>query len=166
MGYVLAFPILFLCMMLQMVVVNKLPILYGYADIILLVIIVYAMHSGAKNAWFWAILAGLFYGYVSKIPLLIPVIVFSSIILASKYIKSRIWQMPILAYIFLVIMGTFLFQILSLIGLKFNGSAIPIMETINVIVIPSVLLNLIFAVPVYYIFNDFLDVVFLERSEP
>jgi cell shape-determining protein MreD len=148
-----------------MVIINKLPILYGYADLILLVVIVYSMHPRVKQSWFWAIVAGLFYGYVSKIPILVPILVFSSVIIASKYIKNRIWQMPILAYIFLVIAATFLFQFLSLFSLTFSGSVIPILEAINVIVIPSVLLNLIFAVPFYYIFNDFLNVVFVERSE-
>ena len=153
-------------MMFQMVIINKLPILYGYADVILLIVIVYSMHSRAKQAWFWAILAGVFYGFVSKIAFLVPIIVFASVIIASEFIKKRIWQMPILAYIFLVLAGTFLFQFLSLISLKLSGSSIPALEAINVIVIPSVLLNLIFAVPVYYIVNDFLDVVFVERSEP
>jgi cell shape-determining protein MreD len=165
-SYVLAFPILFLTMMLQMVVINKLPLLYGYADLILLVVTIYAMHARAKNAWFWALLAGLFYGFVSKIPVIVPIIVFGVIIVSARYIRSRIWQMPILAYIFLVIAGTLLFQFLSLISLKFTGSVIPIMESINVIVIPSVMLNLIFAIPVYYIFNDFLDVVNVENTNP
>lgn len=166
MSYVLAFPILFLTMMLQMVVINKLPLLYGYADLILLVVTIYAMHSRAKNAWFWALLAGLFYGFVSKIHVAVPIIVFGVIILSARYIKTRIWQMPILAYIFLVITGTLLFQLLSLISLKFTGSVIPVMESINVIVIPGVLLNLIFAVPIYYIFNYFLDVVNVENTNP
>ncbi len=149
--------------MMQMVVVNKLSLLYGYADMLLLVIIVYAMHPRAGRSWFWALLAGLIYGYISKMPFLVPIVVFASMIFAAQYIKKRIWQMPVLAYIFLVIIGTFMFQVLSLLALKFTGSILPIMESLNLIVIPSVLLNLIFAVPVYYILNDFLDVVFVEK---
>jgi cell shape-determining protein MreD len=153
-------------MMLQMVVINKLPLLYGYADLVLLIIIIYAMHSKARQSWFLALLAGSVYGYVSKISLLVPIIVFISVIFAARLIKRRIWQMPILAYIFLVIVASFLFQLISLISLILAGSGIPAMEALNLIIIPSVLLNLIFAVPVYYIFNDFLDIVFVERNEP
>ena len=122
--------------------------------------------EGAKNAWFWALIAGLFYGFVSKLPFFVPLIIFAFVILGSRYIKSRIWQMPILAYIFLVIISTFLFEILALLSLKFSGSMLPVMESINIIIIPSVLLNLIFAVPVYYIFNDFLNVVYVEKDSP
>jgi hypothetical protein len=165
-SYILAFPIIIISMMLQLVVMNKLPLLYGYADIVLLVLIIYAMHPRTENAWFWMILAGFVYGYISKLPFIIPLIVFGIIILSANFIKKRIWQMPILAYLFLVIGGTFFYQIMSLISLKFFGSALPIMESINLIVIPSVLLNLIFSIPIYYIFNDFLDVVFTEKLNP
>jgi rod shape-determining protein MreD len=164
-NYILAFPIIFITMMLQMVVVNKLPLLYGYADLLLLVIVVYAMHPQTKRAWFWGLFAGLLYGYVSKLPYIVPIVVFGFIIFAAQYIKSRIWQMPILAYIFIVLIGTFGFQIAAFVALKFTGSSLPIPDSFNLIIIPSVLLNLIFAVPIYYIFTDFLDVVFTKKEK-
>lgn len=165
MGYLLAFPILFITMMLQMVVINKIPLLYGYADLVVLVIVVYAMHPKANRAWFWGLLAMTLYGYVSKIPYFVPIIVFSAIIISAQYIKKRIWQMPLIAFIFVIISASLLFQILSLGALVILGSSLPIMESINLIVIPSVMLNLIFSVPIYFIFNDFLDIVFTEKEK-
>ena len=164
MSYFLALPVLFLVMMLQMVVVNKMSLLYGYADIVLLVLIIYGLHPKAKHAFFWALIAGLMFGYISKLSLFVPLLVFFIVIWGASVIKKRIWQMPILAYFFLVISATFLYQFGSLISLKFSGSLLPVGESINLIIIPSVLLNLIFAIPVYYIFNDFLDVMFSEKK--
>ncbi len=164
MSYFLAIPVLFLAMMLQMVVVNKLSLLYGYADIILLILIVYGLHPRAKQPFFWAIFAGLMFGFISKLPTFVPVVVFIVVIWGAKLVRMRIWQMPVLAYLFIVIIGTFLYQFGSLVALKFGGSILPVVESINLIIIPSVLLNLIFAIPIYYIFNDFLDVVFTEKK--
>lgn len=165
MGYILAFPILFITMMLQMVVINKIPLLYGYADLIVLVIVIYALHPKANHSWFWGLLAAGLYGYVSKLPYLVPIVIFASIIISAQYIKRRIWQMPIIAYIFMVIMASFAMQVLSLVLLKFTGSSLPFMESVNLIIIPSVMLNLLFAIPIYFIFNDFLDVVFTEKEK-
>lgn len=164
MSYFLALPVLFLVMMLQLVVVNKMSLLYGYADIVLLVLIIYGLHPKAKHAFFWALIAGLMFGFISKLSLLVPLLVYFIVIWGASVIKKRIWQMPILAYFFLVISATFLYQFGSLISLKFSGSLLPVGESINLIIIPSVLLNLIFAIPVYYIFNDFLDVMFSEKK--
>jgi cell shape-determining protein MreD len=163
-SYFLAVPVLFLAMMFQMVVVNKLSLLYGYADLVLLIIIIYGLHPKAKHSYFWAIVAGLMFGYISKLSIIVPMSVYFLVIWGAKAIKMRIWQMPILAYLFVVIVATFLYQFGSLISLKVAGSILPLVESINLIIIPSVLLNLIFAIPIYYIFNDFLDVVFTEKK--
>jgi hypothetical protein len=161
-SYFLAVLVLFLAMMFQMVVVNKLSLLYGYADLVLLIIIIYGLHPKAKHSYFWAIVAGLMFGYISKLSIIVPMSVYFLVIWGA--IKMRIWQMPILAYLFVVIVATFLYQFGSLISLKVAGSILPLVESINLIIIPSVLLNLIFAIPIYYIFNDFLDVVFTEKK--
>jgi cell shape-determining protein MreD len=163
-SYLLALPVLFLTMMIQMVVINKLSLLYGYADLMVLVLIVYGFHPRTKGVYVWAILAGLMFGLISKLPVLVPVFAFVLTTWGTQMIKRRIWQMPILAYIFLVIAATFIFQIASLITLIVTGSPLPFIDSLNLIIIPSVLLNLILAIPVYYILNDFLGIVFTEKD--
>jgi len=104
------------------------------------------------------------FGFVSKLPIYFPITLYLGMIWTAKQVKKRIWHLPILAYLFQVIGATFMFQLGSLLVLQVSGSSLPFLESINLIVIPSVILNFIFAIPIYYILTDFLNVVFPEKE--
>ena len=72
----------------------------------------------------------------------------------SQFIKHRIWQIPALAMFFVTTIGTILIHSISLGILIFLGARLDWIEGINLVILPSLLLNLILALPMYLLMTD------------
>jgi hypothetical protein len=57
--FLVAIPVLGLCAVFQSSVISRMPLFYGKADLILLVVIAWALYPKVDSAWFWAGVAGL-----------------------------------------------------------------------------------------------------------
>ncbi len=75
------------------------------------------------------------------------------------------WQIPLLAMFFLTLVGTILVQFFSLGILQFLGTRLEWMESINLVILPSTLLNLILALPVYLLMSDLANWVYPSETE-
>ena len=87
----IAIPILAILTIIQSSVISRLPVLQGTADIILLVIIAWALQDRVRSAWQWSIIAGLFVGLVTVLHFTIPLMVYLAITGLVLIIKRRIW---------------------------------------------------------------------------
>ncbi len=165
MGTILAFPILLIVVMIQSVVIPRMPLLYGTADLVMLVIVAWGLQERPKNSWLWTLLAGLMVSFISALPALLPLISLLLINLILQLIRHRIWQMPILMMLFMTFTGTFIELMLSYAALRFGGTPLPLSESLSLIVFPSVLLNLILALPVYVVMSDLANAVYPAEIE-
>lgn len=165
MGTILAIPILLFTVMVQSVVMPRIPLLYGTADLVMLVVIAWGLQDRPKNSWFWTLLAGLLVSFVSALPAFVPLIALLLINLILQLIRHRIWQMPILMMLFMTFLGTFIHLLLSFAVLRFNGTLLPLSESLSLVVFPSVLLNLILALPVYVVISDLANAVYPAEIE-
>ena len=75
------------------------------------------------------------------------------------FLKRRLWQMPMILMLFLTIFGTLLENFFSIGALYLQGAAFSIREILTVITIPSLIFNLLLAIPVFGIINDIADTV-------
>jgi len=159
----IAIPILSLLTILQSAVVSRLPLLQGTPDLILLVLIAWALQERVKTAWQWSLFGGLCIGFVSIIPISVPV--FSYLVLTgiAIMIRRRIWENPFLAMIFMTFIGSLLSQSISMIILSIGGTPLPIIDSLKLILLPSLLLNLVLAAPVYAVIKDFSAWVYPEE---
>ena len=154
MARLIVVPVLVVVLMIQSIVVSSLTLLGGTADLMLLVLIAWALQDRVNTAWEWAVLGGLMIGYVSALPIYIPVLGYGLVTLLARLIQRRIWQTPILAMLFVTVFGTLLVNLLTLISLQFGGTPITFSEAISLVVLPSTMLNLIVALPVYLLLRD------------
>jgi hypothetical protein len=69
-------------------------------------------------------------------------------------VQRHIWKTPVLAMLGLTIAGTLLMHSLSYIALTFRGSDIPLFQSLELITLPSLLLNLLLSIPIYTLFKD------------
>ena len=58
MGALAAFPVLIITLMLQLAIISRLPLLHGTADLMLLVLVAWALQERVRTAWFGRCLAG------------------------------------------------------------------------------------------------------------
>ena len=154
MSRLIVVPVLVAVLMIQSIIVSGLTLLGGAADLMLLVLIAWALQDRVDTAWEWAVLGGLLIGFVSGLPFYVPVVGYSLVVLLARLIQRRIWQTPILAMLFVTVFGTLVMNLLTILSLQFGGTPITISEAISLVVLPSTMLNLIVALPVYLLLRD------------
>jgi len=162
-SYFLLLPILVVLAYVQIIVMPTIKLINGHADILLVFIIAWALQERGLPVWFPAIVGGLIISLISAVPYYIPLITYLFITLFARVIRSRIWQMPILAMLTTTLAGSILGAVLTLLVLQFNGYNLPWNTTMNSVILPSVLLNLLLSLPVYLLVTDFSE--YLAPSE-
>ena len=161
----IALPVLILVLMIQTIVVSSLKLLGGTADLMMLVVVSWALQDRVETAWEWAILGGLLIGFVSALPIYIPVLGYILITWIARFMQKRVWQTPILALLFVTVVGTLVVNILPLVLLQFEGTPILFNDGMSQVILPSMLLNLIVALPVYLLIRDFARWVYPAEDE-
>ena len=151
----LAFPILALVVILQTTIVARLQLLSGSADLMLVVLAAWAIQEQVDTAWHWAVLGGLMAGIVSGVPFVATIAGYLAVVGLARLVIKRVWELPVLAMFFVTFIGTMIFQTISFISLAISGDVIPLNDAFSLIVLPSVLLNLLIALPVSAIMRDF-----------
>ncbi len=129
-------------------------LLNGVPDLMLVAVISWCFQSRVKNGWIWAIIAGIIFGTVSTIQYYVPMATYLIMVGIIKIIKGRIWQLPILTILVITLIGTFIEHVFFLIALYFSGVVLPLGQALQEVVIPSMLLNLVFSFPLYWIMRD------------
>jgi rod shape-determining protein MreD len=150
----ISIPILSLLIIVQSVIVSRITLLHGSADLIMLAIVSWALQKQVKSAWIWAIFGGLLVGVVSALPFFIPALSFLVVVAIAVMLKQRVWQVPIFAMFVTTFIGTLVIQLISLIALNISGTPMEILDVLFLITLPSLLLNLLLAAPIYFLFGD------------
>ena len=161
----LAIPILIFVLMIQTVIVGSLPLLNGTADLVLLVLAAWSLQDRGRSAWLWTLLAGVMVGVISALPLMVPVIGYLAVTFIARMIRRRVWQTPILAMFVVTFTGSVLYQALVMGVLIFNGTPLPLLDSLNLVVLPGTLLNLLLALPIHAMVADLAQWVFPEGIE-
>ena len=147
MAIILAFPVLIGLVVVQTVIVSRLPLLLGTADLIMLALIGWALQERVKSAWIWTIIGGAMVSFLSAVPFFALLVSYLIITSLSRLLQKRIWQTPILAMFVATFLGTIITQGLTILALEVKGVPINIQEALRLVVLPSLLLNLILALP-------------------
>lgn len=161
----LAIPILGILTMLQVGIVSRLPLLQGTADILLLAVVAWTLQKRVKNGWFWGAMAGAMVGLTSAIPPVVSVISYLLVVPLVQFFKRQVWQAPLLVMLLLVLISTLLQHGITIVTMLVNGTSLPILESLSIITLPSILLNLVLAVPFYVVMSDLANWLFPEEIE-
>jgi hypothetical protein len=134
--------------LLQVTLMMRINLLQGSADLVLLVLISWMLQPGNKPVWIWGLPAGLMIGYASALPDYIPLFGYFAAAGICQLLQTRIWQVPLLTLFSATLLGTLAVQLTTLIYLWLSALPIDVVEALNLIVIPSILLNLILVLPI------------------
>jgi len=154
MAIFLSIPILGITLVLQTAIASRIHLLSGTLDLFLLILAAWSLQEQVKTAWYWAILGGLMVGLVSGLPWYIPLLGYLAVVSLGRLLTQRVWQAPLLAMFAITFMGTLLMGTLSLIVLRFLGDPLLMGESYSLVILPSILLNLLASVPVYWLVRD------------
>ncbi|MEN8241800.1 MAG: hypothetical protein ABFS17_07760 [Chloroflexota bacterium] len=144
-----AFLMLALAAIAQNSVVTRINLLAGAADLVLLVLLSWILQSGEKKPVKWGIVAGVLVGFSSASPILVSVVGYLIVIGFVMLLQTRIWQAPY----WMLLTSTF-FGTIAVYGFEIsywwvNGYPFDFVEMFNIVILPSVVLNVLFVLPVY-----------------
>jgi hypothetical protein len=131
----------------------------------MLVILAWAIQEKAQKKWAVGLFGAILYSLISATSVYVTILTYLIIITITRFIINKLWRMPIFIMILMSIIGTFLEHFLSLFSLQFSGTYLPIQESISLVTLPSVLLNLIISIPVYAIITDITRLAYPDEEE-
>ncbi len=150
----IAVPVILLSVILQSAIVSRVYLLSGFADLPLVMLAAWALQDEVDSAWHWAAATGLLIGFISGIPWIVPVLGYAVVVAMAQIFQRRVWQAPLLAMFSITFLGTILMSVLSVVVLRLLGESLPLGEVFGSLTLPSVLLNMLLAVPVYAVMRD------------
>lgn len=154
MTVLIAIPILGGLLMLQTAIVSRVPLLQGTPDLVLLAVLAWACRPRVRTPWQWAFLGGMMVSYISALPFGVPLIVYLLAVALVVAMRRRVWNPPLLVMLAATFSGTLISHGLSYLALAVTSTALPLLDVLNRITLPSLLLNLILAIPFYALLGD------------
>lgn len=149
----------------QSTIVSSMPLLKGTADLFLLFIVAWALQDRVQTAWQWCLIGGLLASLYSGLPFGVFILAYLICVGITRLLKRRIWKAPFLAMLAATFISTLIVQIMSLLSRLITGVNIPMLDAFNLILLPSLLLNLILAIPVFSIMHDMANWLYPEGLE-
>lgn len=149
-----AIPVLALAFMLQTAVVSRMALFSGAADLVLVVLVAWALQEQVQSAWHWAGMAGLMAAFVSGLPPFVLLAGYMIAVILARILSRQIWQTPILALFSILFISTLILHLITYITLVFQGASISFGDTLALITLPSVFLNFLVALPVHAFIRD------------
>lgn len=149
-----AIPVLVLALMLQTAIISRITLLSGAADLVLIIVVAWALQEQVESSWHWGVVAGLLVGFVSAIPPVVPIIGYLIAVGFARLVIRQIWQTPILALFSVTFFSTLIYHLVTYVVLIIIGVPLPFEDALALIVLPSVFLNLLLAIPIHSLIRD------------
>ena len=165
MAVLVSIPVLGLALIVQTAILSRINLLTGSADLILLVVAGWGLQVNSRSVWVWAALAGILVGYVSALPMFVPVAGYLLVMGLARLLQRRIWQAPLLAMFAVTFAGTLAMQLLSYVTLWLLGNPLPLGDSFSQVILPSTLLNLLLSIPVHALMRDLARWLYPREAE-
>jgi rod shape-determining protein MreD len=165
MRIIIAIPILAFVLILQSAVFSRILLLRGTADLLLVAVIAWALQKRVDNALYWSVIAGLLVAIVSALPLGAAAVGYTLSAAFAMFLRQRVWKLPLLAMFLATFVGTLLTHAINLVVLRFAGYPLPIFDSFNLVTLPSLIINLLVAIPAFAIFSDLARWLYPEPLE-
>jgi rod shape-determining protein MreD len=156
--------VLGVAIMLQISIASRIMLLSGNVDLVLLVVAAWSLQERVRGAWIWGLVASLLAGLVSGVPWYIYLIGYLSVVGLARLLVRRIWQAPLLAMFAVTLIGTLELLMLTYVQRTLFEVPLALSDVFSQIVLPTVLLNLLLAIPVHALIRDLAERLYPEKG--
>ncbi len=163
MSIIVSVPILLLLLILQTTIASEITLIHGVADLMLVWLAAWGLISKDNSGYLLAFFAGGLVSYVSALPWYVFPLAYLSVIFLGRYVFKQLWQSPLLSMFAITLVASILLYVFTMVGLRINGTDYSWQVSLTNVIIPSVFLNLLLAIPMYAIVKDLGGWIF--RSE-
>lgn len=157
-------PILAIAGFIQVGFFGQIRLMGGTSDLIFLCIVAWSINDRAKYSWILTIAGGLIMSYLSAMPMNGYLWMYLVIWLMIRFIKMRVWQMPMILMLFVTISGTLLIAVGTLGMLFLQNASVNYIDAFRQIIIPSLVMNLLLAIPIYAFLNDVINTIYINEE--
>ena len=140
--------------MLQTSIIGRINLLNGAADLVLLILVAWGLQERVSSAWVWGAAAGLLVGFVSEVPWYVYLAGYLAVVGMARILAHRVWQAPLLAMFTVTLIGTMVLLMLTYVERSLFVVSLPFDLSFLQIILPSILLNLLLAIPVHALIRD------------
>ena len=165
MSYIVVFFLMVIATLLQNSIVNQVSMLYGSADLVLLVLITWMLQSDEKQYWVVGGFAGFLIGLSSALPIWLPIIEYLAVVAMVTFFQRRVWQVPIWLLLTTTIISTGFIYGIELLYLSLEGAVFNFTDAFNLLMLPSIVLNLILSLPMYGVVGEITKLLYPEKVE-
>jgi len=149
----------------QTTIAVRVNILHGAADLVLITLLAWIIHDQTDSYWRWGILAGVLMGITSALPFWLVLIEYVLVVWMLGAIQARVWQAPLLILFSSVFWGTFIINGMDFLFLWIAGVSLDFDEVFNLVILPSLVLNVILALPIFAVMGELAKQVFPLEEE-
>jgi len=160
-----AIPVVILTVALQTTIIAYIPLIKGYGDLPLVMLSAWILQPQVESGWHWAVLTGVYVGFISGINPLVYIISYVSILFFVRMMQARIWQSPLLAMFTVTFISSILLNLLSYIAISLTSGSVPFVEAFGFLILPGILINMIIATPVFSIMRDLARWVYADSED-
>ncbi|MBQ6343284.1 MAG: hypothetical protein IJI41_09195 [Anaerolineaceae bacterium] len=161
---VIGVPIIAVAGFIQVGFFGQIRLLGGTSDLILLCLVAWAINEKSRYSWILVIAGGLLMSYVSAMPMRGYIWMYLLIWVILRFIKMRVWQMPMILMLFVTIIGTLIISIGTLAMLFLQNASVNYLDAFQQIIVPSLAMNLLLAIPVYAFLNDVINTIYGDEE--
>mgnify|MGYP006282205945 CR=1 FL=1 len=161
----ISIPLLSLIAVLQTTVVSRMPLIQGQADLMMVVVIAWALQERVTEPWQWAVAGGLVMDFLSGLPFGVFTASYLLLAGAARLVGRRLWQFSALVQLILTLLGTMVIHTITTLIILIQGTSLIMLDVLRSITLPSLLLNMIITIPAYIIVSDFAKQLYPEEIE-
>ncbi|RMG86013.1 MAG: rod shape-determining protein MreD [Chloroflexi bacterium] len=121
----------------------------GQPDLVFLLVLSWAANNELEEGVNWAFIGGIAKDLLSAAPLGTSTLGYLLVVFGISGLGRQVYRMGLLLLIGLVIVGTLIQQVVSIVVLAIAGEPVNLLQGIQQVVLPTLLYNLIFIWPVY-----------------
>jgi hypothetical protein len=147
---------------LQSGILSHMRLLDGPVDLTLLVIVSWSLQERVKSPLSWALSGGLIASLGTALPFGTLIGIYIMVSGLCLYLKRVIWKVPAFAMLSATFLGTIMVYFISYLVISLNGDFLPILDVMNLVVLPSLLLNILAALPVHFLVSDLANWIYPE----
>jgi rod shape-determining protein MreD len=151
MGNVLGIMLLGLVAILKSTLMPHLRVLGGAPDLMLMMVASWALLAPHTEAFFWAFVGGVAQDLLSGVPLGTSSLALLVVALLANMLQAQLYRSNVVIPLFVTLVGSVVFYLVVMGVLTLTGHAVDWIYTLLNIAAPTVILNLILALPIFVV---------------
>jgi len=149
MGTYWSVPLIALAVVLQATVIPQLRILGGQPDLVFLLVLSWSINGRLEQSVVWAFVGGIAQDLLSAVPVGTSVLGLIVLVFAIDQLRQQVYRIGFLLIVGLVIAGTVLQQVITMIVIALAGYTIYPLDSLTYVILPTIAYNLLFMAPIY-----------------